>query len=114
MTPPKTNPWLAYLVALSVAALMLGVGLGRFGIWQPAELRMADLARGDGEPTSSTDCTQRVASTHPPAQIAAVRVGFRRFGANEVAGRLPTALLAIFATLALALAVGRASDPRAG
>jgi hypothetical protein len=112
MTPPKTNSPLAYVVALAVAALMLGVGLGRFGIWQPAELRMADVARGDSE--APTECQARIAATRPPAQIAAVRLGFRRFGTNEVAGRLPTALLAILATLALALAAGRASDPRTG
>src|SRR5207244_234880 len=81
-------------------------GLSRFGIWQPNELRTADLARG-ADPTAA-----REAETRPPLQIAAVRFGFRHMGQSEEGGRLPTALLAILATLALALSIASATDDR--
>lgn len=98
--------WTAYIVVFVVALTILASGLGRFGIWQPAELRIADLARGEGP--------AREAQSRPPLQIAAVRVGFNRLGATEVGGRLPTALFAVAATMALALAVAAASDARTG
>ncbi|MDP3277682.1 MAG: hypothetical protein Q8Q09_21040 [Deltaproteobacteria bacterium] len=51
-------------------------------------------------------------TSRPPAQLAMVRAGFRAFGAAESGGRLPTALLATFATLALVLAIRTTSDAR--
>ncbi len=99
------SKWI-YAVVLAVAVGVIGAGLSRFGIWQPAELHMADLARDDS--------LAREASGRPPAQVALLRMGFRSLGATESGGRLPTAVLAILATLALAFAVGSATDPRTG
>src|SRR5205085_2323779 len=75
--------------------------------WQPSELRTADLARAGEENARETP-------SRPPLQVALVRAGFRAIGPTEEGGRLPTALLAILATIALALAVSSASDARAG
>jgi hypothetical protein len=106
MTASQSKPWIPYLVAFAIALLVIGAGLGRFGIWQPSELRVADMAR--------EDASARESQVRPPLQLALVRAGFRALGPTEQGGRLPTALLAIAATVALAVAVGRASDARAG
>ncbi len=99
------GPFQALAAPIVAAVLIILTGLGNFGIWQPTELRVAEAARGLAS-------AQEVAASRPPAQLSAVRVGFSRFGASETGGRLPTALLAVLATLAVALSVWSASDAR--
>lgn len=106
MSALQFKSWHSYLVTLAVAIVVIGTGLGRFGIWQPSEIRVADAARDAGG--------SREPLGRPPLQIALVRWGFRHLGPTERGGRLPTAVLAIVATLALALAVSSASDARTG
>jgi hypothetical protein len=103
--PPSKGPLQALVAPLLVALLVIATGLGNFGIWQPAELRVADAARGSIQ-------AQDVTGSRPPAQLSAVRLGFRSFGASESGGRLPTALLGTVAAIALALAVWSTSDAR--
>jgi hypothetical protein len=103
--PPSKGPLQALVAPLLVALLVIATGLGNFGIWQPTELRVADAARG-------TVQAPEVLGSRPPAQVSAVRFGFRTFGASESGGRLPSALLGTVAVLALALAVWSASDAR--
>ncbi|MBL8678397.1 MAG: hypothetical protein JNK05_04495 [Myxococcales bacterium] len=103
--PPSKGPLNALLAPVVVALLVIVTGLGNFGIWQPAELRVADAARGASQ-------TNELVGNRPPAQLAMVRVGFGSFGANESGGRMPTALLAAVSAIALALAVWAASDAR--
>src|SRR5689334_22460841 len=99
MTLARFRPGLPYLVALLISVLVLGVGLGRFGVWQPAELRVADAARAAEPETPETQ-------NRPPLQLALVREGFKVFGEGEAGGRFPSALLAILAALSLSFAVG--------
>jgi hypothetical protein len=94
-----------YLIAAVVAAFVLCAGLSRFGIWQPSELHVADSVRDGGS---------RPDDTRPALQWALTRLGFQRLGASEFGGRLPSALFATMAAIALGLAVGRASDARTG
>lgn len=80
------------VVPVFVAALLL-VGLGSFGIWDPAELTAADAARrwSEGEPF---DWGQ------PPLGSWLIGLGFMTFGPTEWAGRIPLALCGL-ATLAV-------------
>ena len=45
MKSPSNDRWVSYLVAATAAVLVLLFGLQRFGIWQPSEVHVADLAR---------------------------------------------------------------------
>jgi 4-amino-4-deoxy-L-arabinose transferase-like glycosyltransferase len=105
MKNTSSDRWVAYLVSITAAVLVLLFGLQRFGIWQPAEIHVADLAREllAGRP---------VALDRPPGQVAAVALGFRLGGVSELAGRLPTALLAFASACALMLAARGAGDRR--
>ncbi len=96
---------LQLLIAAALAACVLCAGLGRFGIWQPSELHIADAVRdGDAHPDD----------TRPALQWALTRIGFQKLGASEAGGRWPSALFATIATILLGLAVARASDARTG
>ncbi len=97
--------WVTYLVSITAAVLVLLFGLQRFGIWQPAEVHVADLARNlvAGHPG---------ALDRPPAQIGLVALGFRLGGVTELWGRLPTALLAFAAACSLMAAARGAGDRR--
>ncbi len=105
MKNTASDRWVAYLVSITAAVLVLLFGLQRFGIWQPAEIHVADLAREliAGRP---------VAFDRPPGQIAAVALGFRLGGVSELWGRLPTALLAFASACALMAAARGAGDRR--
>jgi len=105
MKSSSNDRWVTYLVSVTVAALVLLFGLQRFGIWQPAEVRVADMAREviAHQPIPNLD--------RPPGQISAVAVGFRVGGVSELWGRLPTALLA-FLALASLMGAARATGDR--
>ncbi len=104
-TAAKTNSsWQEYGVVLATALLVIVAGLGSFGFWEGAELRMAGIARGDAAGEIA----------RPALQTALPRWGFRTLGGSEAGGRLPGALYALAATLMLAMAVGRVADARAG
>lgn len=105
MKNTASDRWVAYLVSITAAVLVLLFGLQRFGIWQPAEIHVADLARElmAGRP---------VAFDRPPGQVGAVALGFRLGGVSELWGRLPTALLAFASACALMAAARGAGDRR--
>lgn len=105
MKNTASDRWVTYLVSITAAVLVLLFGLQRFGIWQPAEIHVADLARDllAGRP---------VTLDRPPGQIDAVRFGFSFGHVTEMAGRLPTALLSFLSACALMLAARGAGDRR--
>lgn len=105
MKNTASDRWVAYLVSITAAVLVLLFGLQRYGIWQPAEIHVADLAR-------ETIAGGRVALDRPPGQVSAVALGFRLGGVSELWGRLPTALLAFFSACALMVAARGAGDRR--
>lgn len=92
------------------AALVL-VGIWSFGIWDPWELASADIARNlDAGAPPTEDGVLRA----PPLAPWLVALGFRWFGINEWAGRIPIALTGI-ATVAVAYwTVARFAGRRAG
>ncbi len=104
MKNTASDRWVTYLVSITAAVLVLLFGLQRFGIWQPAEIHVADMAR-------DLLAGRTVNFDRPPGQVAAVALGFR-FGVSEVGGRLPTALLAFASVCALMAAARGAGDRR--
>src|SRR4051812_26510094 len=94
MKSPTSDRWVSYLVAATAAVLLLLFGLQRYGLWQPAEFHVADMAR-DGVAGNT------VTLDRPPLQVSIVALGFRLGGPSELWARLPTALLALFALASL-------------
>ena len=82
MKNSSTDRWVSYLVAATAAVVVLLLGLQRFGIWQPAEVHVADLAR-------DLIAGNAVHYDRPPVQVSLVALGFRLGGASELWGRLP-------------------------
>ncbi len=105
MKTSSSDRWVSYLVAATAAVVVLLLGLQRFGIWQPSEVHVADLARDliAGNP---------VRLDRPPAQVSVVAFGFRIGGATELWGRLPGALLALAALGSLMAAARHLGDRR--
>ena len=95
MTKVPKWVWIA-LVGASLALPMLG----SYGLWDPAEIKEADIARAVAEAGSYGDVT--VGGKHaarPVLQTWLVALGFKFFGINELAGRLPLALCLLGALL---------------
>ncbi|MBW2734944.1 MAG: glycosyltransferase family 39 protein [Deltaproteobacteria bacterium] len=95
-----------------IGAVLTLPGLGSFGLWDPVEIRQADLARelvdGPAEKGAEKQATHRGKKrkgraakqmTQPPLQLWLVGLGFKVMGVNEIAGRLPLALCGILALL---------------
>ncbi len=109
--------------------------LGSYGLWDPIEIRDADVAQELIESEQKDAEAQRGApkqtdqskkgslwdvtvggkyNARPPLYVWLVALGFKVFGVNELAGRLPLALMGILALL-LAFHIGRRLyDERAG
>ncbi len=105
MKNASSDRWVAYLVAITAAAIVLLFGLNRYGIWQPSEIHVADMAR-------ELIARSPVTYDRPPGQPAIVALGFRMGGVTELWGRLPTALLSFLAALALMGAARAVGDRR--
>ena len=98
---------LAPLILLVAGAAMLLPRLGRFGLWDPTEVRVADAARSVVE-----------AAGHPsplpqPLAVLLVAQGFRALGVGELGGRLPLALVSLLALLFTYYAGRAVMRPRA-
>ncbi|MFI5299890.1 MAG: glycosyltransferase family 39 protein [Polyangiales bacterium] len=111
---------IAIAIVAVVASVLLFTGLGKLGLWDPHELALADLgcrqaaAAGKVELAACGSDAALKAESRPVVMIQSVAMGFRVFGLQEVAGRVPLALWIILAAAAITLAVGRLVDARAG
>ena len=97
--PPRWRR-LAPAAALTAAVLALLLpGLGRSGLWEPWELRLAEEAAGlaGARPTSG-------ASIGAASQALLPALGIRLFGYNEAGARLPGLLVALATLAAMAWA----------
>lgn len=81
MTNSSLQRWAPAAAALAASGVLLG-GLSAFGIWDPWEIEVSELARGRG----------LVGGLDPQAGARLVGLGFRLFGVQEWSGRLPIAI----------------------
>lgn len=95
------RPWV--LLVLLSAALFLPL-LGRYGLWDPHEVRVAEIAREMAH--THTWVVPARFSNKPVLLLEAISAGYRYLGSSEIAGRLPVALLSIATVLACFYAGG--------
>jgi 4-amino-4-deoxy-L-arabinose transferase-like glycosyltransferase len=117
------RPWLLALAAAVVVVSLIGP-ISASGIWDPHELKVADLARRiafnllGGSALALEDSVNTVPTLGELARgqlpFTSVALGFRLFGLAEWAGRLPLALWGVFGALALYALVARLADRAAG
>jgi len=89
-----------WLLVLALGSALLLPMLGSFGLWDPQEIKQADVAQEVAKTGNYADITlggryQR----RPVLTVWLVALGFKRLGVNEWAGRLPLALCGILALL---------------
>ncbi len=103
---------------VALVALVLYVpGLGRFGLWDPAEIKNAEPAREMAEHQSlgklvfSPDVVQpnpaskQLFPRRPPLSLSLPAIGIRVFGTSELGARLPVLLFGILGAAVLAWAL---------
>ncbi len=99
-------------VGLALFALVLVLpGLGRFGLWEPEELRLAEAA---AQASAAGELWAATAGTGAPGRALWPALGMAAAGVHESAARLPGALLALAAVAALAWAGAGLYGRRAG
>jgi hypothetical protein len=100
--------------ALAFAVLLCLPGLARFGFWDPWELKLAEQARDIARSDSLFDTTAgaRYPGSHALAMLLSA-LGIRLLGASELGARLPIALSAVGALLAVYWAGRSLLRPRA-
>jgi 4-amino-4-deoxy-L-arabinose transferase-like glycosyltransferase len=113
------RPWLLGLVVAVTAASLFGP-LSASGIWDPHELRVADLSRrialallgAKGLAVEGALNTVPTLGELARGQLpfTSVALGFRLFGLHEWAGRLPLALWGLVGILATWTLVARLAD----
>ncbi|MFT5355866.1 MAG: 4-amino-4-deoxy-L-arabinose transferase-like glycosyltransferase, partial [Polyangiales bacterium] len=89
--------------------MLLLVGIGAFGIWDPWELNIADEARAMSEGTVSDEVRR-----HAPLGRSVIARSFSAFGVSEESGRLPMAFAGFLLLLAAFFAGRRFDSKRAG
>ncbi|MBN2195628.1 MAG: glycosyltransferase family 39 protein [Polyangiaceae bacterium] len=118
--------------ALAVAGPLLAVGvvlgslfgpIGQAGLWDPVELRVAELARrlaihvlgAGGFVIDGADNTMMTRGALGSGELpyASIATGFWIFGLHDWAGRLPLALWALLGVVAIWMLVARLGDRRA-
>jgi len=117
------RPWLLGLAAVVTLASLFGP-ISASGIWDPHELRIADLARRialnllGGHNLALQDAVNSVPTLGELARgqlpFSSVAVGFRLFGLHAWAGRLPLALWGLVGVLVTYALVSRLADRAAG
>lgn len=97
--PRTLSAPVSYALLAALGLVLFLPGLGSFGFWDPYEVRVADAARNMVQGGQSlAQATHQLG--HPPATVALVAAGFKTVGIGELGGRLPIALVALFAVLA--------------
>ncbi len=92
-----TGKLAAPLVVLALGLCLCVPLVGSFGLWDPAEVRVADLAK---EVAQSGGWAMRPSAPRPPLPVWIVVAGFKVFGVGELGGRLPVALMSVLALAA--------------
>ncbi len=106
----KEEPYVFPAIVFLLAAVALFPRLGGFGLWEPHEIAVADLARDVARNGGWGD----VYSSRPPLTIWLIAGGIKLFGTSELAARLPIALMGVLGALATYFLAARLRRPRAG
>jgi hypothetical protein len=95
----KSKTIAGFSICTFFAALLLFTNLGRFGMWEPQEIQLAETsANGKGAPRFSR-IEQRLSA-----------LGSRRLGQTEKGARLPIAVMALVTAMLLFLVIFSLSD----
>ena len=110
------RPWVPALVLLSIGLALALPWLGSSGLWDPWEPKYAQTAREMGERSDWVVPYYREDPrlVKPPLTYWMIGASQSLFGVTEFAARLPGALLAVLAPLALALAFACRGRPLEG
>lgn len=98
---------IAAAAALGIVAVLAFARLNAFGIWDPWELSVADLAR-------QLAAGEAGALDRPPLTVWLIAQGFTLFGIHEWSGRLPMAMSGLGAVALCFWLVARFAGRRAG
>ena len=119
----RTHRWLLPLALVILLVSLLGP-IAHAGIWDPYELRVADLSRRIGVALlGATHLTVDGANNTVPTlgelargqlPFQSIAVGFKLFGLHEWAGRLPLALWALVGAAAVYGMLARLADRATG
>jgi len=104
-----------WLLVLALGCVLLLPMLGSFGLWDPHEIKQADVAQEVAKTGKYFDVTlggryQR----RPVLTIWLVAQGFKTLGVNELAGRFPLAICGILALLIAYRVTSKLVGRRAG
>jgi hypothetical protein len=101
----------ALVLPTVVTAVLLFVGLGSFGLWEPHETDRTDLVAAYLEGDDAADAEKQVGpGLHLGERLAAL--SWSLLGRSETTARLPSAVLAFLAVLVLYLTTLRLAGPR--
>lgn len=90
-----------WVFALILGCAMILPFLGSYGLWDPLEIRQADVAQEMARTGNFSDVTQGATyGQRPILSVWLVALSFKLFGVSELSGRLPLALCGILALLA--------------
>src|SRR5688572_23942453 len=96
-------------IALLMSALVLLPRLG-FGLWEPHEIQVADMAREVVTKGSWSD----VFFSRPPLTTWLIALSIKLFGPSELVARLPIAIMGMLGAVATYFLAARLRRPRAG
>lgn len=124
-TRPRSIDW-ALLTAVLLPALLFLIlpPLSKSGLWDPYELNIADLSRRIALNLYHADSLSLAGADNslphlndlgrPQLPFSSIALGFKLFGLQEWAGRLPLALWGVLGVIATYGFVARLFDRRAG
>jgi hypothetical protein len=118
MVPPSMQRWLYPLVTVATGAILFLPGIGRFGLWDPHEVRVADLGR-DVHDWSQAQHTFDITAggkhpQRPPLTTWIMARSLGTLGISETGARLPFAGMAILGLVCVYFIGANLASRRAG
>lgn len=104
-----------WLLVLALGCALLLPMLGSYGLWDPHEIKQADVAQEMVRTGDYTDVTQgKRYPRRPILTVWLVALGFKLLGVNELAGRFPLAICGVLSLLVAYRVARRLAGERAG
>jgi hypothetical protein len=102
MIPERHQRWAFPLAAVFLGACLFLPGIGRFGLWDPAEIRIADQARDVNRWAETHGFDVTAGGKHPqkpPLAMWLMAKSVGKLGISETSARLPFAFMGILGLL---------------